>query len=130
MMNKTNVLLADDSEILRRAIRSLLEEQPEIALVGEAKSFAEMIKMTNDLQPEVIVMDLHMKDEMVFEPEVVKSQLSCSETRIVAISMWNDEESKTLAETFGAYTLLDKANLADYLVPAIRQCAGSSKAAD
>jgi DNA-binding NarL/FixJ family response regulator len=129
MMNKTNVLLADDSEVLRRAIRGLLEEQPEIALVGEAKSFAEMIKMTNDLQPQVIVMDLHMKDDVVFEPEVVKARLS-SETRIVAISMWNDEESKTLAETFGAYTLLDKANLADYLVPAIRQCAGSSKAAD
>jgi two-component system chemotaxis response regulator CheB len=54
------VLVADDSDIVRRAIRQLFQEHPEIELVGEATGFEETIQMTNDLRPHVIVMDVYM----------------------------------------------------------------------
>jgi chemotaxis response regulator CheB len=50
------VLLADDTDFVRRAIRRLLEAQSEIEVVGEAANFVETIQMSNDLKPEVIVM--------------------------------------------------------------------------
>jgi chemotaxis response regulator CheB len=52
------VLLAEDSELVRRAIRRLLEQDPEIELVGEAANFAETIRMLSDLGPQVIVISL------------------------------------------------------------------------
>jgi DNA-binding NarL/FixJ family response regulator len=70
------VLLADDTEFVRRAIRRLLETCPELDVVGEAADFAETIRMANDLKPQVIVMDLHMPDETSFTSQAVKSLLN------------------------------------------------------
>jgi len=42
------VLLADDSDVMRRAIVKLLNEEPSTELVGEAKRFAETIQLANE----------------------------------------------------------------------------------
>ena len=114
------VLLADDSSIVRRAIRRVLDTQPEIELVGEAADFAQAIQMTHDLTPDIIVMDLHMPDENRVDPLEVKSKLNHG-VRTLAISMWNDEDAQILAHLLGAVSLLDKAYLGTRLVPAIMQ---------
>jgi len=123
------VLLADDSEIVRRAIRSVLATQPEIEIVGEAASFAQAIQMANALTPHVIAMDLHMPDENRIDPLDVKLQLNRG-ARTLAISVWNDEETQTLAQTLGAATLLDKAELGSTLIPAIVQLHRNSTGAN
>jgi DNA-binding NarL/FixJ family response regulator len=87
------VLLADDSDIVRRAIRCVLDTQPEIELVGEATDFSQTIQMANDLRPDVIVMDLHMPDENSVDPLKLKSLVNYG-SRTLAITMWNDEDSK------------------------------------
>jgi two-component system, NarL family, response regulator NreC len=114
------LLLADDSDVVRRAIRGLLEQHPKIELVGEAVSFAQTIQMTNHLKPQVILMDVHMKDQVTFTSEDIKTQLN---GRVVAISLANDGETKALAESFGALILLDKTKLADELIPTIEKFA-------
>ena len=112
------IVLADDSEIVRKGIRQLLTNHSEIEILAEAADFAQTIQMTNDLKPQVIVMDLYMPDETSFNPQDVKSHLKgCSE--LLAISLSNDEDAKALAESLGATILLDKANLADTLIPSI-----------
>jgi hypothetical protein len=59
-----------------------------------------------------------MPDETSFNPQDVKSHLrGCSE--LLAISLSNNEDAKALAESLGATILLDKANLADTLIPSI-----------
>jgi response regulator of citrate/malate metabolism len=122
MMDKIKVLLADDNDVIRGVIRRFLEEQPEITLVGEARGFAQTVYMTNELKPQIILLDLHMKDEAGPELALIKSQLNRCESKIVAISIANDQEAKALAESFGAVTLLDKANLVDDLIPTITRC--------
>lgn len=112
------VLLADDSEIVRRGIRQLLAAQNEIEIVGEAADFAQTIRMTTDLNPQVVVLDLHMPDENSIPREEVKARLNQG-SRILAISIWNDEENKELAARLGATVLLDKMDLASTLIPAI-----------
>lgn len=87
------ILLADDSEIVRRGIRHLLSAQNEIEIVGEAADFAQTIRMTSDLNPQVVILDLHMPDENNISPEKVKSHLSHGQ-QVLAISIWNDDENK------------------------------------
>jgi chemotaxis response regulator CheB len=115
------ILLADDSDVMRQAIAKLLNEEPSTELVGEAKGFAETIQLVDALRPDVLLMDLHMSDEREYSPESVRVQLSMHARCIVAISVWNDEKAKALAERFGACVLLDKANLYAELISAIKQ---------
>src|SRR5271170_4148367 len=68
------VLLADDSDVTRGAIRRfLLTNNKDIKLVGEAVNFAQTIQMSNALRPHVIVMDLRMPDDCENMPETVKA---------------------------------------------------------
>ncbi len=120
------VLLTDDNEMVRRVIRRLLEDAAEIQVIAEAASFAETIELANQLKPQVIVMDLHMRDEQAFSPQLFKSKLHHHDAPIAAISVWKDQETTRLAEQFGAATLLDKAELASTLIPTIKQLASSN----
>jgi DNA-binding NarL/FixJ family response regulator len=112
------VLLADDSEIVRRGIRQLLATQSEIEIVAEAADFAQTIQLANDLKPRLIVMDLHMPEELKATSPNIKSHLNCG-SEILAISLSNDEDTMALARSIGATVLLDKISLADTLIPTI-----------
>lgn len=63
------MILADDSEIVRRGIRQLPSAEKETEIVGEAANFAQTTKIANDVKPEVIVRDLPMPDETNFSPQ-------------------------------------------------------------
>jgi DNA-binding NarL/FixJ family response regulator len=54
------VLLADDHALVRRGFRRLLEDDASIAVIGEASSGDEAVRLARDLQPQVIVMDAAM----------------------------------------------------------------------
>jgi DNA-binding NarL/FixJ family response regulator len=103
-----NILLADDAEIVRRAIHTLLSHREDIAIVGEVATFHEVIRKTTELKPDVIVLDLHMSEGVVV--------MLPNAPKIVAISFANDEEAKRL--THRAARLLDKMELSETLVPA------------
>jgi DNA-binding NarL/FixJ family response regulator len=57
MTNKIAVLLVDDHSLVRRGFRRILEDAPEIAVVGEATDGAEAVRLAEKLRPHVIVMD-------------------------------------------------------------------------
>ena len=116
------VLLADDSEIVRRAIRFFLRGQPQIKLVGEAADFRQTIQMMKKLSPEVIVLDLYMPSGTEATILNVKSHLH-HRSRLLPMSNWNDEDAKALAGSLGTLPLLDKMELGDKLIPSIMQLA-------
>lgn len=58
----TRVLLADDHDILRQGLKMLLSLQPEIEVVGEARTGREAIVQTQNLHPHVVVLDISMPD--------------------------------------------------------------------
>lgn len=116
-----SVLLADDSEVVRKVIVDLLKSDPEIEVIAECVSFAQTIENAAKLHPQVIVLDVHMSDERTVTPSQLKSGLIGS--RVLTISVWNDDETNALAEFMGAVKLLDKAKLATELIPAIKQYA-------
>jgi DNA-binding NarL/FixJ family response regulator len=57
MANKISVLLVDDHSLVRRGFRRMLEDEPDIKVVGEASDGTEAIRMAKELKPKVIVMD-------------------------------------------------------------------------
>jgi chemotaxis response regulator CheB len=113
------VLLAGDKDFERQAIGRLLQAHPEIELVGEAADFPQATQMSNDLKPQVVILDLHMPDEARLSPVEVRTLLNSGASRLLVISIWKDEEANVLADKFGAYTLLDKSDLGNTLVPAV-----------
>jgi DNA-binding NarL/FixJ family response regulator len=113
------VLLADDSEVVRKVIADLLKSDSEIEVVAECVSFAQTMELASKLHPHVIVLDVHMSDEHAVTPPQLKSGLIGS--RLLAISIWKDDETNALAEAIGAVKLLDKSKLATELIPAIRE---------
>jgi DNA-binding NarL/FixJ family response regulator len=117
------VLLADDSDCMLQAMRQLLEEEPQIEIVGQASSFAETMVMVGALKPEVLLLDLHLAQCGDFTPEFVRTQLEPVKN-VLAVSFSNDDEAHELAKSYGAATLLDKMSLYAKMIPAIKRCVG------
>jgi len=113
------VLLADDTPVMRKAIRTLLGHAPEIKLVGEAKNFAETVSLTRRFKPQVVILDLHMPDSSNLTPMNVSEGLRAYAARVLAISVWNDSDTVALAQSYGATELLDKMRLGQELIPAV-----------
>ena len=116
-----SVFIADDNERVRKVVVSLLQVAPVIEIVGEASCFAQTLQLASKIHPGVIVLDIHMGDEHSMTPAQLKSSLisSC----LLAMSIWTDDETRSLAEAIGAIKLLDKSTLGIDLIPAIRDCA-------
>src|SRR5215471_809438 len=57
MEKKITVLLVDDHSLVRRGFRRMLEDEPDIAVVGEAGDGEESIRLAKELYPQVVVMD-------------------------------------------------------------------------
>jgi DNA-binding NarL/FixJ family response regulator len=56
----TTVLLADDQPLMRSALRTCLEAEPDLSVVGEAADGAETVRLAHRLRPSVVVMDVRM----------------------------------------------------------------------
>jgi two-component system, NarL family, nitrate/nitrite response regulator NarL len=118
----TRVLVADDSEETRRAICVLLQAHANIAVCGEARNYAELLKKFNATTTDVVLMDMRMPGEKLFTPATIKGHFHGS--RLLAMSVWKDEVTVKLARSYGAIKLLDKSNLTSTLLPAIDECMG------
>jgi DNA-binding NarL/FixJ family response regulator len=115
------VLIADDREILREAIREVLNLDPDIKIVGEVDDFPQTIASIRELSPNVVVLDLHMPAPPDFLFAEIKRAVTDAGSKVITISVWRDEPSRALAASFGSLIFLDKSSLGTSLIPAIRQ---------
>ena len=115
------VLIADDAEVIRTAIRDLLASEPTVEVCGEAGNYSQTIYLAATLQPDVILLDLHMPDDDSFDSAFVKLRLLSIGSRILAMSLWRDAETQIIGQGYGAVELLDKGKLFNELIPAIRR---------
>ncbi len=60
MADKISVLLVDDHSLVRRGFRRILEDEPDIAVTGEAGDGTEAVRLAQELRPQVVVMDCAM----------------------------------------------------------------------
>jgi DNA-binding NarL/FixJ family response regulator len=85
----TSILLADDHQIVRQGLRSLLERNQDMRVVGEASDGRTAVRMTQELSPDVVIMDVGMPDLNGIEAtrQLLHDDAS---TKVVALSMHSD----------------------------------------
>lgn len=99
--DRLRVLLADDHAILREGVRLVLEAQPDIVVVGEARDGEETLVLAHRLRPDVVVMDIAMPglNGLDATARVVDE---FPHTRVIILSMHADEEYVRQALRAGA----------------------------
>lgn len=116
------VLLADDHDILRQGLKLLLGLQPEIEIVGEARTGLEAVEMAQKLKPDVVVMDISMAGMDGLQAcQRIRGQVP--ETQVLMLTMHESEEYFLQALRMGAAGYLVKKVAPTELHMAIRAVA-------
>ena len=101
MTTRVRVLLCDDHELVRAGIRSVLETDLTIDIVGEAASADEAVRLASELAPDVVVMDVRMPGRSGVE--ACRDIRSAREaTRVVMLTSFADDEALFAAIMAGA----------------------------
>ena len=119
-MKRIKVLLADDSGIVRREYRKILELEADLEVVGEAKDGHEAVALAKKLRPALVLMDVTM-------PLLNGLQATCQilkavpATKVLMLSAHNDEAYIVEAVNSGAMGYLIKQSSANTVCAAIRE---------
>lgn len=113
-------VLADDHNIVRQGLRTLLEGQPDIRVVGEAADGPEAAQLVERLQPNVLLVDIMMGGMNGIEVARYVKKLS-PKTAVVVLSMHADEGYVMEALRAGAKAYVLKDSIADDLLHAMRE---------
>jgi DNA-binding NarL/FixJ family response regulator len=107
-LDTLRILVAEDHPLFRRGMISLLSSVPEFEVIGEAATGEEAVERAAQLQPDVILMDLHMPQVNGIEATRRILQESPS-VRILVVTLFEDEDSVFMALRAGArgYVLKD-----------------------
>lgn len=114
------VLLADDHEVTRAGIRSILEDSPDIKVIGEAPDGEAAQSMVADLQPDVLLLDLKMPGTPSYQ---VEKWVRERYPQIVTLILTAHDRDFYLASMMeaGAAGYLSKSDRAEKLIAAIRR---------
>jgi DNA-binding NarL/FixJ family response regulator len=113
------VLLVDDEDRMRRALRYLLEAE-DIEVVGEAGDGAEAVALTGELVPDVVVMDLRLPTMDGLEA-TRRIRREVPATQVVIFTAQDDTRLQQQASDAGAYACLAKGCSGDELVGLIHE---------
>jgi DNA-binding NarL/FixJ family response regulator len=118
MTEPLRVLLADDHAVFRKGLSALLTSLPEAVVIGEASDGAQAVRLCADLLPDLVVMDVNMPelDGIEATRQIVAARPA---TRVLVLTMFDDDESVFAAMRAGAGGYLVKGSDTDEVVRAI-----------
>lgn len=118
-MDKIRVLLADDHSLFREGLRSLLDDQDDIEIVGEAEDGLEAVKLVSQLNPTVVLMDINMPvvDGVEATRMILKKD---DDVGIIILTMYPQDEYVFQALKAGAKAYLLKDTRSKKLLEVIR----------
>ncbi|WLR51164.1 response regulator transcription factor [Bacillus tianshenii] len=113
------VLFVDDHEMVRIGVSSYLSAQPDIDVIGEADDGAKAVQLALELRPDIILMDLVMKEmDGIEATEQIISQWP--EAKIIIVTSFVDDEKVYPALEAGATSYMLKTSKASEIANAIR----------
>ncbi len=119
----TTILLADDHRVVREGLRTLLSQEADLSVIGEAADGREVVELARSLHPDVIIMDIAMPEMNGIEA----TRLIVAENpaiRVVALSMYADRRFVMQILRAGALGYVLKEAAFEELARAIRTVAG------
>lgn len=115
----TTLVIADDHINVRRSLRALLEDEPGLAVIGEAGSGIEAIRLVDTLHPNILLLDMILGDITGIEV-TYRVRSESSNTDVIIFSMYGDQSYVLGSREAGAKGYLLKKSPPDELVKAIR----------
>src|SRR6266849_3679880 len=80
------VIIADDHELARLGLRTMLEPEPDLEVVGEAATGREAVSLSHELQPDLVLMDIRMPDlDGLVATRAIKEELPRTSILIVTL---------------------------------------------
>ena len=124
-MEKIKVLIVDDNEVVREGLKSILEPQVDIDVIGEAVDGLDAVTKAEKLNPDVILMDAHMPG--IDGTEATRRiKISLPDVKVLFLTVYGDYVGSALDA--GANWYLTKDCRRQDLMEAIRVLARSSRA--
>jgi two-component system invasion response regulator UvrY len=120
------VLVADDHSVVRRGLRQILTETPDILVGGEASTVQEVRRLVQDQRWDVIVLDLNMPGGSGIEllSELRKQSPA---VRVLVLTMYPEEQYAIRAIRAGAAGFLTKESAPERLIDAVRKVAAGGR---
>lgn len=117
-MKPVRILVADDHEVVRRGVCSLLESQPGWAVVGQAISGRDAVKKAEELRPDVVILDFSMPELNGLEAtrQILKVVPRCE---VLILTMHDSEQVARQVLSAGARGYVLKSDAGDKLVTAV-----------
>jgi DNA-binding NarL/FixJ family response regulator len=113
------VMLVDDQQIVTAGLRAMLQPEPDIAVVGEARGVKEAVRKATELKPDVVLMDIQLTDGSGIDA-ARQIRESRPETQVLMLTVYEDQETVLKAVQAGAIGYVLKDIPAENLVRAIR----------
>jgi two-component system, NarL family, response regulator LiaR len=122
MPAKIRIFIADDHEIVREGLRTLISTEPGLELVGESGDGVQTLLKVNNLKPDVILLDL-MMPRMDGLEAIIEIKKKWQEAKIIVLTSFSDDDKVFSAIRSGAMGYLLKDSTAHDLLQAIRNVA-------
>jgi DNA-binding NarL/FixJ family response regulator len=131
MSDEITVLLVDDQELFREGVRVIIDAQEGMRVVGAAGDGVEAVRLVDDLQPDVVLMDIRMPlmdgveaSRQIFTPERVARRTT--PVRVIVLTTFNLDDRAATAIRHGASGFLLKDTTPAMLRDAIRTVHGGN----
>jgi DNA-binding NarL/FixJ family response regulator len=85
------IILAEDHRITREGLVNLLQERPDMEVVGEAENGREAVRLARELSPDLVIMDVTMPDLNGIDATRIITSGS-NNTKVIALSMYSDKQ--------------------------------------
>src|SRR5215211_1694345 len=120
---KTRVIIVDDVSETRENVRKLLQFESDVDVVGTARTGKEAIQLSQELNPDVVLMDINMPDmDGISATEAIRAKQPA--VQVIILSVQGDQNYMRRAMLAGARDFLTKPPMGDELISAVRR-AGS-----
>lgn len=128
-MTKIRVLLAEDHHLVREGLKLLVDNQPDMETVGDASDGHGAVRLSEQLRPDVVVMDISMRGMNGLKATEALRQV-CPETKILALTRHTDEGFVRQLLAAGAAGYVIKQSAPAELLGAIRAVAAGLRYLD
>lgn len=131
-LRTVRIVLVDDHAILRQGLRSVLERENDLRIVGEASSLAEALSVVDQVGPDIVLMDLKLSASSDYEGLTLCAQLSAAHPKLglLVLTTFLDDQLVVRAVHAGARGYVVKDVDTTELVRAIRAVSRGESAFD